>query len=134
MLFTVLLSSSLNIIFLVPSFHIVSRNRFAWPLCMSITFTTFHSVHSVLFLLQYLEQMHILTSKLPEFSILIKTNEHTVYLVAQNRRVQKQCVEILLSVLLQWPSSQQNFSRKTNYEINLPNKQLLNSLTVRNIE
>lgn len=56
---------------------------------MSIPFITFHSVNSVLSLLQYLEQVDILTSKLPESSVLIKTNKHTVYLVAQDRQVQK---------------------------------------------
>lgn len=56
---------------------------------MSITFITFHSVNSVLSLLQYLEQIDILTSKLPESSVLTKTNKHTVYLVAQDRQVQK---------------------------------------------
>lgn len=48
-----------------------------------------------LYSLKYLEQIDIHTSILSESSGLIRTSEHPVYLVAQDRRVQKCCVEIV---------------------------------------
>lgn len=94
----ILLSSSPNSNFLVPLFHIVFRNRFAWCL---------HECHILLhfmaltpyfpYLLKYLEQTDILYSflfKLPEFCGLIKTNEHPGYWVGEDRPVPKHCVEI----------------------------------------